>query len=76
MDGEFKEASMGHGVHGNSAARMIAGLVPIVRGEGGKKMWEEIPGVAELRQQIVAKTRAESDSSLGEHRRPLPPFLP
>src|SRR6266571_2367567 len=69
MDGEFKEASVGHGMHGDNAARMIAGLVPIVRGEGGKKRREEVPGVAELRQQIVAKTRAERDGSLGERRR-------
>jgi hypothetical protein len=76
MDGEFKEASVGHGVYGDNAARMIARLVPLVRSEGGKKRREAVPGVAELRQQIVAKPRAERDGALGERRRPLPPFLP
>src|SRR5262249_26172473 len=76
MDGEFKKASVGHGVHRDKATRMIAGLVPLVGTEGGKKMREGVRGVAERRQQIVAKPRAESDGSLGERRRPLPPFLP
>ena len=76
MDNEFKEASVGHGVHGDKAARMIAGLVPIVRSEGDDTLMELVPGLTKHGQQVVAKTLAERDGALGGRRRPLPPFLP
>src|SRR5215510_7767945 len=76
MDGEFKDARVDHGVHRDNATRMIAGLVPIVRGEGDDTLMELLPGVTKHGHQVVAKTLAERDGSLGERRRPLPPFLP
>src|SRR5262245_12366185 len=76
MDGEFKDARVDHGVHRNNATRMIAGLVPLVRGEGADTLMELVPGMAEPGQQVIAKTLAERDGALGERRRPLPPFLP
>src|SRR5215471_4446429 len=75
MDGEFKDASVGEGVHGDNAPTMIAGLVPILRGEGGDKLMELVPGMAELGQQVIAKTLSKRDGSLCEPHRPLPPFL-
>src|SRR5215475_5237072 len=75
MDGEFKDASMRQGVHGDNAPPLIAGCVPIVRGEGDEKMMELVPGMAEPRQQVVARTPSASDGSLCEPHRPLPPFL-
>ena len=64
MDGEFKDARVDHGVHRNNATRMIAGLLPIVGAESGNKRREGVPGVAELRQQIVAQTLTERDGAL------------
>jgi hypothetical protein len=75
MDGEFKDASMRQGVHGDNAPTLIAGLVPILGGEGGEKMMELVPGMAEHGQQVIAKTLSQSDGSLYEPQRPLPPFL-
>src|SRR5713101_3247778 len=69
MDGEFKDASVDHGVYRDNAARMIAGLVPIVRGEGDDTLVELVPGLTKHGQQVVAKTLAERDGSLGERRR-------
>src|SRR5215471_3836314 len=76
MDGEFKDARVDHGVHRKNATRMIAGLVPIMRGEGDDTLMELVPGVTKCGHQVVAKTLAERDGALGERRRPLPPFLP
>src|SRR5215468_928557 len=75
MDGEFKEASMRQGVHGDNAERMIAGLVPILRGEGGEKMREGLPGLSEPGQQVVARTPSASEYSLSHCHPSLPPFL-
>src|SRR5262245_46769294 len=61
MDGEFKDARVDHSVHRDQAARMIAGLVPLVRGEGDNTMMELVPGVPKHGHQVVAKTRAERD---------------
>jgi len=76
MDGEFKEASVGHSMHRDNTARMIAGLVPIMRGEGDDTLLAVVPGLTKYGHQVVAKTRAERDGALGERRCPLPPFLP
>src|SRR5215510_9947009 len=75
MHGEFKDASMDQRVHGDNAPTLIAGFVPIVGGEGGEKMMELVPGMAEPGQQVMAKTLSKSDGSLCEPQRPLPPFL-
>src|SRR5262245_10628901 len=75
VDDEFKEASVGHGMHGENAPPLITGLVPIVGGEGGEKMMELVPGLTEPGQQVMAKTLSKSDGSLCEPQRPLPPIL-
>jgi hypothetical protein len=75
MDGEFKDARMRQEVHGDNAPTLLAGFVPIWRGEGDEKMIALVPGMAEPRQQVVARTPAASDGSLCEPHRPLPPFL-
>src|SRR5712691_4937634 len=66
MDGEFKDASMRQGVHGDNAPTLIAGFVPILRGEGGEKMMALVPGMTEPGQQVIAKTLSQSDGSLCE----------
>src|SRR5215475_10652442 len=66
MDGEFKDASMRQGVHGDHAPTVIAGFVPTLGGEGDEKMMELIPGMAESGQQVIAKTLSKSDGSLCE----------
>src|SRR5215510_4680450 len=75
MDGEFKDASMRQGVHGDNAPTMIAGLVPLLWAEGGEQMREGVPGMAAPGQQVRAKTLSKSDGSRCEPQRPLPPFL-
>ena len=64
MDGEVKDASVGQGVHGDNAERMIAGFEPILRGEGGDKMREGLPGLTELGHQVVARPLSASEKSL------------
>src|SRR5215471_19743426 len=54
---------------------MKAGFVPILGAEGGEKMRERVPGVAERGHQVVAKTPSVCDRSLCECHDPLPPFL-
>src|SRR5215813_11702674 len=75
MYGEFKDASVREGVHGDNAHTMIAGFVPILRGEGDEQMMELVPGLTEHRRQVVARTLSVRDRSLCLPRSPLPPFL-
>jgi len=49
MDGEFRDPTVDQGVHGDNAERMKTGLVPIFCAQGGDKMREGVPGVAERR---------------------------
>src|SRR4029453_3423811 len=75
MDGEFKDASVDQGVHGDNAQSIIAGFVPILRVEGDEKMMELVPGLAEHRRQVVAKTLSVRVGSLCKPPRQLPSFL-
>ena len=64
MHGEFKDAGVDACVHRDNSERMMAGFVPIFRAQGGDKMREGVPALAEHRHEVVAKTLSVRDGSL------------
>src|SRR5438309_10929623 len=70
MDGEFKDASMRQGVHGDNAESMIAGFVPILRGEGGDKLreWSQAWLNPDTRSLLGRPLRAMGPCPLAIHR--------